>query len=175
MVLPKDIPTLCAKGTKNLTRPDNVFASESFADFFVSCDAYPHLAPGTTDHFPIISVIDLLPPLADVEVRRNWRGTDWKLFNEMLEEELTAEPMVEGYASEAEVLAALARLDAAIDRCVEKHVPLSKPSPHSKRWWTQELTRHRKERNALALKSFRKRDLLFHPVHEEYRRVRNNF
>ncbi|KAJ6550693.1 hypothetical protein B0H10DRAFT_2127546 [Mycena sp. CBHHK59/15] len=28
MVLPKDVPTLRAKGTKNLTRPDNVFCSD---------------------------------------------------------------------------------------------------------------------------------------------------
>ncbi|KAJ7083396.1 hypothetical protein B0H15DRAFT_746523, partial [Mycena belliarum] len=149
MVLPKDIPTLRAKGTGNLTRPDNVFCSSPFADFFVSCDSYPQLTPGTTDHFPVISIIDLLPPVAEDTPRRNWRATDWKEFRELLGKELEAEPLVDGYASEAEVLAGLARLDEIIDRCVEKLVPLSKPCPHSKRWWTAELTEQRKVRNAL--------------------------
>ncbi|KAJ7692396.1 hypothetical protein B0H17DRAFT_885424, partial [Mycena rosella] len=175
MALPKDVPTLCAKGTKNLTRPDNVFCSAEFLDFFVSCDAYPALTPGTTDHFPVISIVDLVPPTVDIAPRRNWRATDWKEMNKMLGAELKKEPLVEGYASEEEVLGGLARLDAIIDRCVEKHVLLSKLSPHSKRWWTPELTKAKKARNALALKSYRKRELLYHPVHEEYRRARNNF
>ncbi|KAJ7209235.1 hypothetical protein GGX14DRAFT_364782, partial [Mycena pura] len=141
----------------------------------IQCNAHPHLAPGTTDHFAIISVIDLLPPTVEPEDRRNWRATDWEEFNKILETELEADPMVAGYASEAEVLAGLTRLDSAINRCVEKLVPLCKPCSHSKRWWTKELTVQMKERNAHALKSFRKRDLPFHPIHEEYRRVRNNF
>ncbi|KAJ7114564.1 Endonuclease/exonuclease/phosphatase [Mycena crocata] len=55
MPLPAGIPTLCAKRTGNLTRPDNVFCSEDFLAFFVSCDAYPARTPELTDHFPIIS------------------------------------------------------------------------------------------------------------------------
>ncbi|KAJ7213553.1 hypothetical protein GGX14DRAFT_303270, partial [Mycena pura] len=175
MALPKDIPTLRAKGTKNLTRPDNVFCSVDFLDYFVSCDSYLHLTPGTTDHFPVISVINLIPPMADTTPQRNWRGADWVELNKMLEEELGKEPLVDGYASEAEVLDGIARLDATIDRCVEKFVPLSKPCPHSKRWWKKDLMEMKKTRNALALKSFRKRELPFHPVHEEYRRARNDF
>ncbi|KAJ7653537.1 Endonuclease/exonuclease/phosphatase [Mycena polygramma] len=45
MPLPRDIPTLRAKGTGNLTRPDNVFCSENFLPFFISCNAYPARTP----------------------------------------------------------------------------------------------------------------------------------
>jgi hypothetical protein len=77
MLLPQGIPTLRAKRTQNLTHPDNVFCSEGFLDFFISCNAYPACVLGTTDHFPIISMIYLVPPVKVLEER--W---DWKAVNE---------------------------------------------------------------------------------------------
>jgi len=32
-----------------------------------------------------------------------------------------------------------------VDEAVRKHCPLSKPSPHAKRWWNKDLTAMRKE------------------------------
>ncbi|KAJ6568289.1 hypothetical protein DFH09DRAFT_803811, partial [Mycena vulgaris] len=150
MPLPKDVPTLCAKGTKNLTRPDNVFCSKDFLKFFISCDAYPHRTPGTTDHFPVISVIDMVPPAKVTGKRRNWRAGDWEGMREMLEDELKGEPEVRGYASVEDVLGGIARLDVVVLRCVDKHIPLSKLSPHSKRWWKKEYGVMKKGKEKLA-------------------------
>ncbi|KAJ7918900.1 hypothetical protein B0H13DRAFT_1502454, partial [Mycena leptocephala] len=174
MPLPKDVPTLRAKGTGNLTRPDNVFCSSDFLDFFISCDAYPARTPGKTDHFAIIMEIDLVPPRRVVEERLNWRETDWEEFGKMLAEELAAVEDVEGYAG-VEVTAAIEALDAALWRCVAKHVPVSKVSPHSKRWWTGELAEAKKAKEKLARKSYRQRDVPAAPIHEEFRRARNDF
>jgi hypothetical protein len=67
MPLPKDVPMLRAKGTGNLTCPDNIFCSSDFLDYFISCDAYPAHTLGKTDHFAIIMEIDLVPPRRVVE------------------------------------------------------------------------------------------------------------
>ena len=41
MVLPKDLPTLCALATGNYIRPDNMFTSDTLADVIVSCTTVP--------------------------------------------------------------------------------------------------------------------------------------
>ncbi|KAJ6550646.1 hypothetical protein DFH09DRAFT_925907, partial [Mycena vulgaris] len=153
----------------------NVFCSGDFIPFFISCDAYPDITPGTTDHFPIISVIDLVPPTVEVTERRNWRATDWDELRKMAKTELAKEPMVRGYASVEEVLGGIAKLDAALMLCVEKHVPLRKVSPHSKRWWRAEFAGQKKAKDKLGRKSWALQDFPLDPAHELYRRARNDF
>jgi len=58
MALPKDIPTLRALNTRNLTRPDNVFISFSLINALIYCNTEPEKQPVNTDHFPIIIKID---------------------------------------------------------------------------------------------------------------------
>ncbi|KAJ6512612.1 hypothetical protein C8R45DRAFT_762016, partial [Mycena sanguinolenta] len=175
MPLPQGVPTLRAKRTGNLTCPDNVFCSENFFDFFISCNAYPERTPGTTDHFPIISEIDLAPPVKGKEERWDWKGTDWAEFVKTLDGEWAAMGVVDGYASLEEVLSALRRMDETVWRCVEQKVPKMKVCAHSKRWWTAELSKFRKEKEQLARLSYRHRDLLTSPVHEQYRVACNTF
>jgi hypothetical protein len=150
MPLPQGVPTLCAKRTGNLTRPDNVFCSEEFLDFFVSCDAYPSRTPGTTDHFPIISEVDLIPPVRVKEERWDWKATEWEEMAKMLEGELALLGDPAGYADLNEVLDALDKLDEAIWCCVAEKVLKVKICNRSKRWWTPELSKFRKERERLS-------------------------
>ncbi|KAJ7302839.1 hypothetical protein DFH08DRAFT_615852, partial [Mycena albidolilacea] len=175
MPLPQGVPTLRAKRTQNLTRPDNVFCSEGFLDFFISCNAYPARVPGTTDHFPIISVIDLVPPVKVVEERWDWKAVNWEEMNEVLAEEMEAVPDPEGYASAGEVEEAIEAFDAAVWRAVEKVVKRIKITTRSKRWWTPELATARKEKEKLARASYRQRDVPESPIHEQYRVARNTF
>jgi len=60
-VLPQGIATLEALVTKNLTHPDNVFCSSQLQHAFTMCNVKYSLRPVITDHFPIISSIDLTP------------------------------------------------------------------------------------------------------------------
>ena len=55
MALPPTIPTLEATRTKNLTRPDNVFCTETLLQSLRSCSVAPELRPTRTDHFPILT------------------------------------------------------------------------------------------------------------------------
>ena len=59
MVLPKVIPTLEAKSTKNWTWPDNIFCSANMANLVVSCNTDPRLRGPGVDHVPILRLLEL--------------------------------------------------------------------------------------------------------------------
>ncbi|KAJ7321927.1 hypothetical protein DFH08DRAFT_637796, partial [Mycena albidolilacea] len=161
--------------TQNLTHPDNVFCSEGFLPFFISCNAYPARIPGTTDHFPVISVIDLVPPAKVKEERWDWKSTNWEELNKVLEKELEAVPDPDGYADGQEVEEAIKAFDAAVWRVVEAVVKRTKVTMHSKRWWTVELAQQHKEKERLVRCSYRQCDVPGSPAHEDYRVACNAF
>src|SRR6202012_3866856 len=57
----------------------------------------------------------------------------------------------------------------------KEQVPLSKPSPYSKRWWTKELSNMRKAKNRLNALSYRLREDSGHPIHEEAKQCRKQY
>ena len=67
----------------------------------------------------------------------------------------------------------ITKLDTAIKTAIKEVVPLSRPSPYTKRWWNKGLTIMRKQKEKLARKSYRKRAEDENPIHEEFRQVRN--
>jgi len=149
-VLPQGIATLEASNTKNLTRPDNVFCSEGLVEAFTSCDVEYHLRPVVTDHFPIISNIDLSPEHTRTTPKPNYRETDWGEFNETLATNLNATPPPQELTTKVQFNEALANLTQAITNTIEERVPKSKPSPYAKRWWTKDLDRERKQVHKLG-------------------------
>jgi ribonuclease HI len=173
MALPKDIPTLEAMATKNWTRPDNVFCTCHTEETLVSCTTDPRLRGPGTDHVPILVVAEFPVGSAPQAPTRNFRMTDWAQFKEVLldklGESLTPRPLTD----EASLLAAVSGLDSAIQDAVCAAVPLSKPSPHSKRWWNNELSELKKKKNKLSSTSYKYRALPDHPAHEEHRKIRN--
>src|SRR5216117_2534738 len=80
----------------------------------------------------------------------NYAKTNWKEFNNKLElylststsinEEIITEIDIDNYAEQ---------LVEAIMKAVQETTPRKRPSPHSKRWWTEGLTRLRRESNRL--------------------------
>jgi hypothetical protein len=79
MALPKGIPTLEQSSTKNWTRPDNVFASDTIINRFIKCDVDPYRRPPLADHLPIISEIDITPTDSAEKERRDWRDVIGKI------------------------------------------------------------------------------------------------
>ena len=175
MLLAKDTPMLRAKATGNHTRPDNVFCSDDLFDAFISCQTAPAQRPVKTDHYPILSLLDIAPDIEDFTPRRTFRETDWDEFGTTLCEELSHVPEPEAYASAVELERAITQLDAAIDTAIDKHTPLSRPCPHAKRWWTMDLTKAKKAKQKLARLSYRKWADPTHPIHESYRLARNAY
>jgi exonuclease III len=91
MALPPGIPTLKAFGTGNHTRVDNVFCSENTLDNITQCDA-GETRPQKTDHYPIITTLDIGPPVLEFIPRRNFRMTKWPKFMKLLKENIDKLP-----------------------------------------------------------------------------------
>ncbi|KII88885.1 hypothetical protein PLICRDRAFT_109303, partial [Plicaturopsis crispa FD-325 SS-3] len=175
MALPKDLPTLQAHNTGNYTRPDNVFINSEFLDAVVSCNTCPSLRPIHTDHFPILTVLDISPPVNADAPRRNYREVDWPEFTKALGNRVKALPEPREYVTVAELQAALTDFNAAITATIHEHVPISRPCPWTKRWWSKELAQAKTRVSTLSNKSYRHRYELHHPCHEEFRRQRNDY
>lgn len=175
MALPKGLPTLQSSSSKNWTRPDNVFCTDHTSDSFIRCSTNPALRGPATDHLPILSILDLEIPRATTEEKHNYRETDWDEFNTLLAAELDKIPPAQPLVTDEEFQQAARNLTNAIQRTVEQKVPKSKPNPHSKRWWTRDLTILRREVAKLSHRSYKLRDDTDHPCHEEYRTKRNQY
>ncbi|KAG1851430.1 hypothetical protein DFJ58DRAFT_728870 [Suillus subalutaceus] len=131
-VLPQGIATLEASATKNLTHPDNVFCSAQLQHTFTTCTVEYHLRPVVTDHFPIISSIDLNPDRINDIPRHNYREADWDVINKALSEQLRSIPPPIELTSGAQFEEALSNLTDVIAKVVDSKVPKSKPSPYAK-------------------------------------------
>jgi ribonuclease HI/exonuclease III len=175
MALPEGIPTLQALATRNHTRVDNVFCSESLIDTVTECNTQPKERPAKTDHYPILTKIDIQPRRAHQPTRLDFRSVDWEEFEEALEEKLQKLPPPEEIETHEQFNRVLNRFESTMRDVIADKVPTSKPSPYSKRWWTNELTEERKRMKNLAKKSYQQRHNLIHPIHEEFRRARNDY
>ena len=173
--LPQGIATLEASNTKNHTRPDNVFCSANITHIFTQCSVEYQLRPVITDHFPIISTLDLQPERISASPRSNFRRTDWKTFREALSAHLEAIPPPANINSTDEFNLAFTHLTRSISSTVNDKVPKSKPSPYAKRWWNEKLDAERKQVHKLGHKARRLLARRHDPIHEEFRTARNNF
>jgi hypothetical protein len=87
MILPKDLPTLCAMGTGNYMRPDNVFVTTSILNTVVSCKTVPAEQPPMSNHFPVNTTLSLTLDLIQEQPRCNFRAVDWDEFRTVLKHE----------------------------------------------------------------------------------------
>ena len=142
MALSRDLATLESTATKNWTRVDNVFCSSNLLQSFLLCDVDPTQHPPNTDHFPILSTIDIVPMVAKERKRRNFRQTDWDAFGKMLKEKLDRLDKPREFRMGERMVFERARkeLERVVMETIEDQVPMSKPCPRSKRWWTRELS-----------------------------------
>ena len=175
MVLPKDIPTLEACATKNFTRVDNVFCSAGLVNTFISCDTFPQWRPQKTDHMPIISELEIETERSGYVGRYNYKLTDWEEFRESLSERLEETEGTEEITSVEQFYARLAGVDEAIKSAIRAHVPLTRLSPFTKRWWNKDLAKRKRAKEKLSRKSYMRRALNNDPVHEEFRLARNEY
>jgi len=153
MVLPPFIPTLRAHNTGNHTRVDNVFCTADLMNAIIKCKTDDATRPVKTDHYPIITQLDIHATRTAWEPRRNFRLTNWTELSKTLKENLANIPAPTEINNILDFNAALNNLNQAIQDAIEKHVKLTKPSPYSKRWWTTELANEKRTMQRLGGKS----------------------
>ncbi|CDO73964.1 hypothetical protein BN946_scf185043.g12 [Trametes cinnabarina] len=122
-VLPAGIPTLEATRTKNLTRPDNVFASPSLLARLRSCEVVRDKRPTKTDHFPVSTTFEIPTEMAPVRSRRNYRAVDWEEFDNALAKRLEARALPTHIDSTAAFDATLDHLMSDLQATIDEHVP----------------------------------------------------
>ena len=174
MALPAKIPTLQALSTGNWTRPDNVWCSNHTTELFIQCDTNPGLRGPNTDHLPILSKIDFSLNHNVPKPSRNFRSTDWEAFNKHL---TTLLPLSDPQriTNNTEFRTTLDTLTTALRSTIEAIVPINKPFPFTKRWWTHDLSTLRKKKNRLARTAYRWRGLPNHPSHTAHRETTQEY
>ena len=164
-----------ACATKNFTRVDNVFCSTGLIDMFMSCNTYPQWRPQKTDHMPIISVLEIEPERIIHTDKFNYKLMDWEEFRITLGESLAKLEAVEEILSEEQLHSKIVLLDGVIKEAVQKHVPLTRLSPYTKRWWNKDLAKLKRSKEKLARKLYLRRAVDNDPAHEEFRQTRNDY
>ena len=175
MALAQGVPTLRAMGSKNLTRPDNVFCTAGLTDVLISCRVHPERQPQNTDHFPIATAFDLTLETAHERPTRNFRMVDWDSFNGTLQEELEKRPPLERINTQAEFDRSLSTLNEALQAALNKEVPVKKKTPYAKPWYSKHLKAMATEVERLGKEADTYKLDLRHPAHRDYRRHRNKY
>lgn len=168
MALPPFLPTLCAHSMGNLTRVDNIFCSEDLLDTIIKCCTEDDMQPIKMNHYPIITTFNILAPKAIHPPRLNFRNTDWPEFQQSLKSCLDHLPQPTEIYSVNTFNLKLNNLNAAIQETIKDHVPITKPTPYLKRWWSSILTQEKRLMHKLAWKAKRFHSFADHPIHEEY-------
>lgn len=131
------------------TAIDLVWGNREAVDRMLTCkvaDEHDH----TSDHLPIETTLALLVNMPQPSPPYNYAKTNWQELGRRLvdylpdpsslkQETITTQD-VDSFADE---------LIDAITKAVKETTPRKRPCPHSKRWWTEELTTLRREANRL--------------------------
>lgn len=170
------LPTLQSSSTRNWTRPDNVFCTEHTSDTIASCNTAPDKRGPKTDHVPILTTLDMSIQASPDSPSWNYRSVDWDKFNSALNDALTNQVGPPRVLETAEEFQQAARnLDLALCQTVESSVPKTHPHPHTKRWWTQDLSKLSDELKHLRRQAYKLRALPNHDIHANLREKENSF
>ena len=172
MALPPDIP-MYQTATSNWTHPNNVWHNNNPADPLVICDVQPSIHPPLADHLPIYTELDLPIPRASSITTRNMRDTDFTIITNNLKQLLSEHCPAIPICSKRELDRAVDTLIQCVNDVIYNEVPPSKPCLFTKRWWTKELTKLKKEKNRLRRISYRYCATPDHPIHIEHKEAAN--
>jgi hypothetical protein len=175
LALPKNILTLEHSRTKNWTRPDNVFVSHLLMNSIIHCDVDASKRPPKADHLPIITTLDIRTTQTQPIPKRAWCKTDWDLFKSTLELELATLGSPRTISSPEQMEQSVLDLEKVYLTAMDKAVLLTKPCPHTKRWWSPDLSKSCSTFQRLSCKSHKLRLCPLHPIHEEIRCAHNDY
>jgi hypothetical protein len=141
------------------------------------CDVVPSKCPVCTDHLPIVTTVDISPSWINPTPRYNWCDVDWSALVKDMKIELAKLPEPHTLHSVPKFKMSLNTFASSLDSIIEKHVPVSKPTPFKKWWWSTELKDKQNQVCKLARKVYwlvRHHDF-DHPIHEEHCICRNEY
>ena len=162
------LPTL-ETPNQNWTRPDNFWHTITPHNPIIACNTDPSCRPPKADHLPIITDLNLTITRAEAKERRNMRLVDYKKLNEKLSDILNTRHPAAPLNSRDELDHATNDLISTIQDATATTVPISKPSPYTKGWWTAELTDLKREVNRLSKIAYHFQATPEHPSHAQHK------
>ena len=138
---------------------------EHTLDLLTLCNTDPDNRGPNTDHLPVLTKLDMSLAATPVLPTQNYREVDWKKLNVKLKSELDQLGPPKILATKDMFQKAAKDLEDALKCTIVDQVPRSRPHPHSKRWWTKDLTKLRNELKTLSKASHSFRAIPDHPSH----------
>jgi hypothetical protein len=127
---------------------DLVWGNETAINNVLKCKIAENQDHGS-DHLPIETVISISPTqIPTPEPMFNFAKTNWEDFKIQLKQYLPS-PAYQVCKTRADIDKHIEQLVDVITSAIEMTTPKVRPSPHSKRWWTKELTQLKREANRL--------------------------
>jgi Endonuclease/Exonuclease/phosphatase family len=143
MALLSNTPTHEHYVSKQQSRLNNVFCTDHTLNLINICEVLLDDPKPGTDHYPIISIIDLPVHHQETPSHPDFRMADWETFNSNLSAQLTNFPPPAPLACKTDFNRASANLTEAIQGAIHTTIPIQRPCPHTKRWWTLDLKKMR--------------------------------
>src|SRR6202522_1549053 len=122
MALPKGIPTLRHMVTGRCSRPDNVFSTAGISDLITRCEVVPSIRPPSTDHFLIVTNLQLLQKRVDNTPLIYFREVDWEEFRKKLTDKLSTAPDPRQVDDQEKLLTAVEALMWVIQETIQENV-----------------------------------------------------
>lgn len=141
LLLPRGTPTFERQDGSGTSTIDLIMTTEEMAGQMIQCNTdtsdygSDHRAIQTEFHMQIIDNSPTRP-------RRLFKEADWENINRRLKESLT---IPQACQTIEHLEQAVRHLTETVTTTIQETVPLAKPSPYAKRWWTSELTQLRKQ------------------------------
>lgn len=139
LALPPATPTFFSSSRHSWSTIDLAFISQSLSESVLWCKTE---SGHGSDHRAVSVGMDLTPHQQQRQPRRKWKETDWVKFqrrtNELLEQ-VEAQKQAGALNTTQAVDTLIRDLNLALIQAANDAVPIAKPSPHQKRWWTPQL------------------------------------
>ena len=175
MALAAGTPTHEHYVTKRWSRLDQVFTTEHTLEAIEHCEALPEEQGINTDHFPIVTSLNLSLALAPKKEIRNYREVEWETFRDKLKSKISGWGIPKFIKTQSELNKICTELTSAIQETIEEEVPKAKIGPHAKRWWTKELTGLRQDMLKTQRRACKLRGDANNPLWEKFKDLRRAF
>jgi hypothetical protein len=100
IILPKGEVTLKHMVTNQFSRPDNMWCSNKLVHAVVRCEVDAYLQPPCTDHYPVVTILDIPQTRIVPSPSWNFRMVNWEAFNKGLQANLEVIPPPEEIVTE---------------------------------------------------------------------------
>jgi hypothetical protein len=128
------------------TAIDLVWGNEEAENLIIKCHTVEANNDHASDHLPIEIILNICPKTVPPPTPPyNFEKTNWELLKTHLR--LSMPPVIGTHPSPTELDTYADNLTKALQDAIARTTPRKKPCPHSKRWWTSDLTDLRKAVN----------------------------